>query len=1280
LHLRPISGIKRAAMELSGSSTVGGRFELVARIGAGSFGEVWRALDRATNRWVAVKRLHGHLDEAAAIARFVRESVALSRVQSSYVVGHVDHGTDEQGRPWLATEWIDGEDLAKIRRGHTADRRRMLEVMVDAAKGTEALHAAGLVHRDLKPSNVFVSRDGGEGRVVDLGVAHLIGGTALTDVGAILGTPAYMAPEQVRGEAVDLRADLWSLGVMLFELVAGETPFESAHAVAVLGRVLLDPAPPLASIDPEVPGRLAALVAALLDKDASRRPANAGEVVRELSAILQDPANASWLTRDPRREPSEAARSDPSSTYAAVRGERRWIAVLAARFDGTAPQGWLTACEAAGAQVERVRDATLVAFGLTSGRGDELQVAARIALGARAARGAAALVAGWTDVVGGSAIAGALIDRAAEVLDLAGRSEALVALEGAERLEETFDLEVREPGIARLMAARRHSVLLEEDRASHKVLGRVVAAVGREKELALLSALFAESVSERSARAALFIGEAGIGKTRLLSELRQRLKSDPAFPRWFIVRGDPMIADTPHAMLARALRMSAGADEVEGSGDAVLRWAESFSGHPLNDRTREGLLGLVDGVGPDDRLDPSEHRQREYEVLLTLLRGSLSMRPLIIAVEDLHWADRATVDTLGRLFADCADEAFVLLAVARPELSSRHPTLWRSMARTELRLAPLSERASEALVRAVIDLPPDERRALVRRAGGNPLFLEELVRARAAGLLTLPAAVHAVLQARLDALGPDVRRVAQAASVFGLTFWSEGVAALRGARSTGAALGALERAELVSLVPRSRLAHCTEYAFSHALARDAAYAMLVDAERRALHGRAAEWLSSCGERDPATLGQHLAAAGRAGEAASQFRSAAQQALSESAFADADAHCALGLAAEPDGPETVETLLLRASAREALGRPMEMLGDAERARDNPSANAMQVIRARSLCAGAQLAVGDLVSADRALRALLEETHATLVSARVQALVGLAEVDVASGRASEGDVLIDEALSWLDEAGEGFELLRLRARRGRALARVCAGDVAGALQEARASLRDAEVLRNRAAVAEGRTLLGSILVRAGEAVAAKVELERTRREVEAIAAPALRVAFESAWASSVTETESLVAARHVGERAAEVARECGRALFVQLAVIRVAMAEVLAGEPVRMELAQAPLGVLGGPWRSIQAAESLRRGALSSALAEAEGAMTELGPRAELLEGEAFVRWVHVRALLAAGRDRDGDAALLRAKERMERKARRLASVEARAQYVHGVAARRALERLWTERLR
>ncbi|MFO0556747.1 MAG: protein kinase [Polyangiales bacterium] len=1266
---------------------VGARFELIARVGAGSFGEVWRAKDDCSGRDVAVKRLHGHLDEPSSVARFLREATALSRVRNENVVEYVAHGTDEGGKPWVATEWLDGTDFGRLRSMPRVTRRRMLEVLREVAQGAGALHRAGLVHRDLKPTNVFVPLDGGPTRVVDLGVAHVVDGSMLTESGAILGTPAYMSPEQVRGDRVDPRADLWSIGVMIFEFVAGETPFASPHAVAVLGRVLLDPAPPLASVDPGAPSRLDTLVASLLDKDPSRRPSSATYIVEEITRILEDPAYVEWLDSAPRYNPGLDETVASGSANTNTRGERRWVAMIAAQMAEPERDDWARRCEGVGARVEVVRGAVLAGFGMQHARGDELNLAARFALASREQGGAVALVAGWAELRGGSVSAGALIDRVATLLDRAKSHEVLAWLDGAERLDDRFDLESVDAHTVRIVSARSQAIGEGASEREHKVLGQSVAMVGRDKELALLHALVAESIVEQSARCALVVGDAGIGKSRLLAELRARARTLEAPPFWLVLRGDPMSSDVPLAMLTDALRDLARVTDEKNAEAQTLSWAEQWLGRPLSASLRDGMLSLF-GVSDTTFERPALHSadahhersERDMEALSAIVAAALARRPLVLAVEDLHWADRATVDALALLFGRFSEQPLTLLAVARPEVSVRYPTLWRSVARTELRLPPLSDRASEALISSVMALDPEQRRSLVRRAGGNPLFLEELVRARAGGLVALPAAVHTVLQARLDALGPEVRRVAQTASVFGPTFWSEGVAALRGSRSVGSALIALERAELVTMRSSSRVAHCTEYTFSHALARDAAYQMLVENERELLHARAAEWLVSVGERDPALLAQHLSAAARPLDAAEQFRRAAQKALSESAFRDAVEHCSRALQLQPKGDGAIEALLLRATARDALGETEAMLADAETARDSNGSDPTFAIRAQAVCAEALFALGRLNDADEALRAVLEESHASFVAARVQALVRLAEVDIANGRGSEAVALIDEAVSWLDDAGAGYELLRVRARRVRAMARLAAGDAPASLRESRRALADAEVLGNRAAIVEVRATYALLLLRGGFIDEARRECQRAQADAELVRAAALRMFVSLVFCEVVAETAPLhEAVQHCAQTSSE-ANAAGRRRFAQWCDARRATLQALEGGPVAPSL-DAGDGV-GGVVAMISAAmasEWLRVGELELAAETISRAVGALGPRAESLQGESFVRWVQARVLLAQGRERDADVLLSSVRERLERKAARFGNGPERAQYLRGTKARRALVALIERRL-
>src|SRR5262245_3419390 len=228
-------------------SSIAGRFIVESLAGAGGMGTVYRARDTETDRMVALKLLQGggHLHDAE---RFAREARLLSELAHPGIVAYLAHGVTEAGQPYLAMEWLDGEDLAmRLERGALP----VTDALVLVRRAAEALavaHARGVVHRDLKPSNLFL-RGGEVARLalLDFGIARRTSvSQVLTGTGLVIGTPAYMAPEQARGERLlTPAADIFSLGCVLFECLTEQPPFAAGYAVAVLARIICDEPPRL---------------------------------------------------------------------------------------------------------------------------------------------------------------------------------------------------------------------------------------------------------------------------------------------------------------------------------------------------------------------------------------------------------------------------------------------------------------------------------------------------------------------------------------------------------------------------------------------------------------------------------------------------------------------------------------------------------------------------------------------------------------------------------------------------------------------------------------------------------------------------------------------------------------------------------------------------------------------------------------------------------------------------------------------------------------------------
>jgi hypothetical protein len=271
------------------------RYEIVSEIGEGGFGRVYEARDTLLDRAVALKMLEDGGDSSpSGRQRFLKEARASARLQHPNVVALHDAGEDPKGL-FLALELVKGTPLKRRIDSGAVTAGEALDVVRQIAAALSAAHALGIVHRDIKPANVLVTNDGVV-KVADFGIARLVGETQITAEGRILGTPHYMAPEQIEGKVVTPKADLFSLGCLLYELSTGETPFRGSFT-EVLAKILRGAPPPL---PPEVPPKVRSLAARLLAKNPDERP-SAAEVLAELSVSESLPLPKSgrnpWFVR-----------------------------------------------------------------------------------------------------------------------------------------------------------------------------------------------------------------------------------------------------------------------------------------------------------------------------------------------------------------------------------------------------------------------------------------------------------------------------------------------------------------------------------------------------------------------------------------------------------------------------------------------------------------------------------------------------------------------------------------------------------------------------------------------------------------------------------------------------------------------------------------------------------------------------------------------------------------------------------------------------------------------
>jgi eukaryotic-like serine/threonine-protein kinase len=269
------------------SGTRIGAYLVEGKLGKGGMGDVYRAVDQRTGRTVALKVLgEARAQNEALLARFEREWRVLRDVVHPNVVTLLDWPHDHRKTTYFVMELLEGQTLdARLEGGIALERPVFFETMGQIGDGLVAVHAAGIVHRDVKPENIFLCGDSPTvAKLLDFGLAR-IQKSQITGAGTLVGTPSYVAPEQITGDAVDARADIYSFGLVMYRALTGHHPFANEDQVTTLGHQLLSPPPPPSWLREEITPQLEALILRMLRKKPEDRPRSMGEVVATLHLL-----------------------------------------------------------------------------------------------------------------------------------------------------------------------------------------------------------------------------------------------------------------------------------------------------------------------------------------------------------------------------------------------------------------------------------------------------------------------------------------------------------------------------------------------------------------------------------------------------------------------------------------------------------------------------------------------------------------------------------------------------------------------------------------------------------------------------------------------------------------------------------------------------------------------------------------------------------------------------------------------------------------------------------
>jgi hypothetical protein len=554
-----------------------------------------------------------------------------------------------------------------------------------------------------------------------------------------------MSPEQARGErGIQAAADVFSLGAILFECLAGQPPFSGEHFAAVLAKILFAEPPLLSRLRPDIPATLEALVLRMLHKSPAVRPRDADAVVaamQELGPLPDAPpqrqprSTRQRLTHDEQHFVCVLAAAEPHS---GLDSEATIYPESLSAEAGIQRERLESSLSTLGAEGEWLPDGSLVCnLGRISHIADQARQAARAALHiARqwpTARVVVATGQGQTSHTSGHPM-GAALER---VISLLRRqtSDGIVLDELTARfLDARFRTEARPDGLLTLLA-------IEDGGLTPRLLGRPTPFVGREAELANLRTLYRTCKEDSVARAVLVSAPPGAGKSRLLQELRRGLAEEADYMFYLQAQADPMGISGSGGLLGQAIGRFCGLPDAEGAENrrAILKRLAAEQSSSAEAARVAVFLGELCGVPfPDGehsllaaaRLSPQVCSEQMSQAVVQLFSTLCREKTTLFVIEDLHWGDEQTVRFLDAVLRELEAQPLLVLAFARPEVHEVFPRLWADRDMQELRLPPLGKRACEQLIKSALGdrLDSDVRARLIAQSSGNALFLEEPVR------------------------------------------------------------------------------------------------------------------------------------------------------------------------------------------------------------------------------------------------------------------------------------------------------------------------------------------------------------------------------------------------------------------------------------------------------------------------------------------------------------------------------------------------------------------------
>ena len=872
--------------------------------------EVYSATHRNSRRFIAKILSAEASRDTARVERFLARAYVANQIAHAAMVHALDDDRTPDGRVFIVRDLVDGETFADLiaREGRTVRPTHAVELVLRALEGLEAAHALGTVHARLALDHLLLDRHEHVRLIGFRGPPETMNDGANDPALGLLASPEHASSDP---SAILRASDVFSIGALGLLLLTGKTPALDGTRTSV--HALL---PALA--DP---------IAEVFDRALFLPVTARWESAKEMRAALEEAREAAVRvkTGPMRGTPVADSTSMPMSTATpSQRGPRKMCVAVAV------PTGH----RGADAASETRRLEAFLALLRTRLGPQGLRIDFVPGLGALIVPPAANLAREEACVIARAALTLSEGGVPAKTALLLVPDLLTANAKGDERIVEAFDAALRrehpnpvvEPAVAFLLEGRfalgreqGSTTLVSENVRGNvpRLLGIATACVGRDREISAIASALESARASGRVHASLIVGAPGVGKSRVLHEGIETLRErEPGAEVWF-AKADKESRETTLGILRDLVRQACS---VGPSDDAETEWraiVERVRKERLDgtDATRIASdLALLAGALGQDTTDSPAHLDHDAAglgdravcALQDLMAAVARERPLAVILEDVQWADPASLDALGRTLEHLAGLPWTLIATTRPEIDRMAPRLWVSSGVVRTDLAALEERDLENIAR--ISLGPggaDEVAALVKAAGGNPLHLEERIRARAEGRpAAATASLEAVVQGRLASLSDTGRRTLAYASVFGSHFWFRGLGHMLARTIEGwriaECLDDLARRELILPSASSRFANEAEFVFRHDVIEAEAYALLPRADRDAAHRRAGEWLERAGERDPAILAAHFAHTDQKAEAAAWHERSAAEALARNDTDTAISLAERGLAYGPRG--------------------------------------------------------------------------------------------------------------------------------------------------------------------------------------------------------------------------------------------------------------------------------------------------------------------------------------------------------------------------------------------